>query len=346
MYFHNGIFLPGDRHALQACHRFQIEASPLRNFIVYVILPIALVGFLLTWPLLRRFTRIWVRRSITTSESLAAGTIAWLFLLSLVAWFGGIVLTLVNYILNHNIIDIGILLLSILLTGFVMNYFNKSRYELRIDEAKDFFKGAIQFRHSRQQRLDLPSLMRQGRDRNKRLSVNDSESRQRERLQADLEKEKEQDTQLTLLREGTIIDMSELWRLRTQTHSSHPLYEKVQEVRIDPGKKRLSLYADFPELNEEQLKDETTVLRFNRQVYDFFQFLNADPWLKPYSPFFESYFLMCRATKKISGGAELMYPFMKVGALVSELHMLEGSYFNPRKLSEITTLAFNSGAQV
>jgi hypothetical protein len=41
-----------------------------------------------------------------------------------------------------------------------------------------------------------------------------------------------------------------------------------------------------------------------------------------------------------------MYPFMKVGALVSELRKLEGSYFNPRKLSEITTLAFNSGAQV
>jgi hypothetical protein len=81
-------------------------------------------------------------------------------------------------------------------------------------------------------------------------------------------------------------------------------------------------------------------------VYDFFQSINAEPWLKPYSQFFESYFLMCRATKNIPGGAELMYPFMKVEALVSELRKLEGSYFNPRKLSEITTLAFNSGAQV
>jgi hypothetical protein len=41
-----------------------------------------------------------------------------------------------------------------------------------------------------------------------------------------------------------------------------------------------------------------------------------------------------------------MYPFMKVGVLISELRTLEGSYFNPRKLSEITTLAFNNGAQV
>jgi len=313
---------------------------------MYVIFPIALVGFLLTWPLLRRFTRIWRQRPITASESIVAGTIAWLFLFSLLAWFGGIGLTLVDYIFTHKIIDMGILLVTLVFTGFVMHFSNQARYDQHLDDTQDFFKEAIQFRRSEQRRLDLLSLMRQGRKHKKGSAVNDSESRQRERLQANLNKEKEQDAQLTLLREGTIIDMSELWRIHTQTHSPHPLYEKVQEVRIDPNKKRLSLYADFPELNEEQLKDETTILRFNRQVYDFFQSMNAEPWLKPFTPFFESYFLMCRATKIIPEGAELMYPFMKVGALVSELHKLEGSYFNPRKLSEITTLVFNSGAQV
>jgi hypothetical protein len=277
---------------------------------------------------------------------MVAGTIAWLFLLSLLAWFGGIGLTLVNCLFTHKIIDIGILFFSILLTSVVMHSIIQSRYEMRLDDTQDFFKVAIQFRRSKQRRIDLLLLMRQGRKHKKGRAVNDSESRQRERLQANLDKEKEQDAQLTLLREGTIIDMSELWRIRTQTHSLYPLYEKVQEVRIDPNKKRLSLYADFPELSEEQLKDETTVLRFNRQVYDFFQSMNAEPWLKPYTPFFESYFLMCRATKKIPEGAELMYPFMKVGVLISELRTLEGSYFNPRKLSEITTLAFNNGAQV
>ncbi len=217
---------------------------------------------------------------------------------------------------------------------------------MRLDDTQDFFKEAIQFRRSEQRRLDLLSLMRQERKHKKRRAVNDSESRQRERLQANLDKGKELDIQLALLREGNLIDMSEVWRLQTQAHPHNPLYEKIQDIRLDSNKKRLSLYADFPELNEEQLKDETTVLRLNRQVYDFFQSMNAEPWLKPYTPFFESYFLMCRATKKNLDGAELMYPFMKVGALVSELRKLEGSYFNPRKLSEITTLAFNNGAQV
>jgi hypothetical protein len=74
--------------------------------------------------------------------------------------------------------------------------------------------------------------------------------------------------------------------------------------------------------------------------------MNAESWLKPYAPFFESYFLMCRAKRLNKDSTEVFYPFMKTGMLVSELHKLEGSYFNPRKLSEIAAVAFNHGAPV
>jgi hypothetical protein len=313
---------------------------------MYIIFLIALVGLVVSWLPLRRLTRIWIQRPITASESIVAGTSAWLFLFSLLAWFGGIGLTFVNCIFTYKIIDIGILLVSILLTVFVMNSFIRSRYDMRLDDTQDFFKEAIQFRRSEHRRLDVLSLMHKERKHKDKRTVNNAESRERRLLQADLDKEKEQETQLTLLRKGTGINMSELWHIQTQSHSSHPLYEKVQEVRIDPNKKRLSLYADFPGLNEEQLKDETTVLRLNREMYDFFQSMNAEPWLKPYTPYFESYFMICRAIKKIPEGTDILYPFMKVEILISELRKLEGSYFNPRKLSEITTLTFNGGAQL
>jgi|WetSurMetagenome_2_1015567.scaffolds.fasta_scaffold19544_2 hypothetical protein len=320
----------------------------LHHFVImsYAFFLIAIVGFLLTWPILRRFTHIWIQRPITASESMIAGTIAWIFLISILFWFCGIGLLLINCLSTYKIFQIGIFLFSFLFTGFIFHLINQSRYDLHLDDTQDFFKEAIQFRRSQQRRLDVISLTRQERRRNKRHSINDSESRQHERLQANLDKEKEQDKQLALLRQGIIVDMSEVWHIHTQTHSPHPVYENIQEVRIDPIKKRLSLSADFSELNQEQLKDETTILRLNRQLYDFFQSMNAEPWLKLYTPFFESYFLMCRATKIIPEGTELMYPFMKVGVLVSELRKLEGSYFNPRKLSEITTLAFNNGAPV
>jgi hypothetical protein len=232
-------------------------------------------------------------------------------------------------------------------TGFGANYFLRSRSEFNLDDTKDYIKEAIQFRRSAQRRLDLLSLIQQRqRQRTHSNAGNDLESLQRARLQASLNKAKEVDAQFALLREGTTIDLSEVWSTQTKLHSFHLFCEKVEEVRIEPNRKRLTIFIDFPEFREEQFKEEMIVLRFNRQVYDFLQSMNSESWLKPYAPFFESYFLMCRAKRMNKDGREVFYPFMKTGILVSELRKLEGSYFNPRNLSAIAAVAFNHGAQV
>jgi hypothetical protein len=228
-----------------------------------------------------------------------------------------------------------------------LNFFIRSRYELGLDDTQDFIKEALQFRRSAQRRLDVLALIqqRQG-QKGKTVTKADPESLQRVRLQATLSKEKEFENQLALLKEETTVDISEIWREHAKMHAKDTMYAKVQEARIEPKRKRLSLSADFPELNKAQLEDETTILRLNREVYDFLQSLHTQPWLKHYATFYESYYLMCRAMRISEDGTEVFYPFMKVGVLVFELLKLEGSYFNPRKLGEITTLAFHNGAQV
>ena len=314
---------------------------------MYVILPIALAVMILTWILLRRFTKIWIERQISFVESTVAGIAAWLFLFSFVMWFGGMVLTILEFLSSHDSADIWSIIFSSLITVFGANFFLRSRSEIGLDDTKDYIKEAIQFRRSAQSRLDLLSLIqRRQRQRARSAAGNDPESRQRARLQANLNKGKELDAQFALLREGTTIDISELWMTQTTMHSFHLFCEKVEEVRIEPSRKRISLFIDFPEFTEAQFKDEMIVLRFNRQVYDFLQSMNSEPWLKPYAPFYESYFLMCRAKRVNKDHTEVFYPFMKTGMLVSELHKLEGSYFNPRKLSEFAAVAFNNGAQV
>jgi len=271
---------------------------------------------------------------------------AWLFLLSILAWLSGIGLACLDSFNSRKLTDIGVLLFSLLLTVYAAKFFFQSRSEQGFEETVDFWKEAIQFRRSSQRGPDVHSLMRQELGRKNKHAVKNSSSREHRILQADLDKEKEHEAQLTLLRNGKSIDISELWHIQTRTHSSQTLFNKVQEVRIDPNKKRFFLNINFPELNEDKLKDETSVLRINRQVYDFFQSINAEPWLKPYMAYIEKYFMICRATRKVQDGTEILYPFMKVEVLISELRELEGSYFNPRKLSEITDLTFNGGAQV
>ena len=328
----------------EAYRSSQTEALSFRSSIVYFILPIALTVLIFTWLLLRRYTRIWVDRPISIIESTVAGIAAWIFLLSIVAWLGGMVITLLEFLSSHNARDIWAVIISVILTGSGMVFILRSRSEFGIDDTQDYIMEAIQFRRSGQHRLDLISLMRlRQKQRNQPVVENSAE---RIRLQAKLSKGKELETQLTLLREGTLVDISEMWHTQTKMHSPHPFCNKVEESRIEPNRKRLSLFIDFPEFNEAQFKDEMTVLRFNRQVYDFLQSINSEAWLKPYSTFFDSYYLLCRAIRINKDNTEVFYPFMKAGILVSELRKLEGFYFNPRKLSEIAAVAFNHGAQV
>ena len=332
---------------MEAYRSSQTEASLFRGIIVYVILIIALAVLILTWFLLRRFTLIWIDRPISFGESIIAGIAAWLFLFSILLWFGGMVFTLLEFLSTHNTTDVWAIIFSTLLTGFGVNFFLQSRSELGLNDTQDYLKEAIQFRRSGQSRLDLISLIQQRKRRRRQpIAGNDPESLQRARLQADLSKIKELDDQLTLLREGTTIDISEMWHTQMKMRSPHPLYEKVEEARIEPNRKRFSLFIDLPEFNETQFEDEMNVLRFNRQVYDFLQSIDSESWLKPYASFFESYFLLCRAKRINKDSTEVFYPFIKVGMLVSELRKLKGSYFNPRKLSDIATVAFNHGAQV
>jgi hypothetical protein len=264
-----------------------------------------------------------------------------------VGWFAGLVLTTFHFISSHDTLYIKIVSAAVVLTGYVMFFFIRSRSAFGIEDTQDYLKEAIQFRRSAQTRLDLISLIQQRRNqRIQHSGKSDATALRRVRLQSELSKAKELDVQLALLRNGNTIDISELWHTQTKQHSSHLFYEKVQESRIEPNRKRFSLLIDFPDIREEQLKDETTVLRFNRQVYDFLQSMNGESWLKPYILFFESYFLICRAIRVNNDNSEVFYPFMKVGILVSELRKLEGFYFNPRKLSEIAAVAFNYGAPV
>jgi hypothetical protein len=166
------------------------------------------------------------------------------------------------------------------------------------------------------------------------------------RLQDNLHKEGEVKKQLSLLQHGNTVDLSDVWKQQLEDRTKHPFINSVEEVRIDPQRKRLMLQVMFSDVNEGQWNDDTNVLRLNRQVYDFFRFLNAEAWLKLYAPFIENYFLICRSTKRGYDGQPMAYPFMKVGMTTADVQKLEGTYFNPRRLSELAAVAFAHGEPV
>lgn len=314
---------------------------------MYVVLVIALVAFILTWLVLRYYSRIWVRRPINPFESLISGMVAWLHLLAHIGWYAGIVLLGWEFIVTHNIADIWILLFAALLTGYAIDFYVRSKDGIGVEDTNDFLKEALQFRRSAQHRLDVLELMRQRRAKHKmKLDLSDPSVMDRLRLQENLNKEDDVKRQLSLLQRGNALELTEFWKQQIEERTVHPFIDMVEEVRIDPQRKRLMIRVMFAHANKEDWKDDTNVLRLNRQVYDFFRLLNAEPWFKPYAPFIENYFLICRSTKRGYQGEPIAYPFMKVGMTTNDIQKLEGTYFNPRRLSKLAAVAFANGEPV
>ena len=94
---------------------------------VYVFLPIVLFVFLLTWFLIRRFARKWIKRPPTIFESVLNGIIAWIFVVSLVFWFAGIIYILIDFLTTHEINDIWALIFSVLLSGYGIDFYYRSK---------------------------------------------------------------------------------------------------------------------------------------------------------------------------------------------------------------------------
>jgi len=314
---------------------------------MYIFLPTVLAVMLVSWLLLRRLARTWIERPPSAGEAFVNGAIAWIFIVSLLSWFAGILLLLSDFLSNHETTDILILIFVLMLTGYGFDFYFRSGTDTGVDDTADFIKEELQFRRSSQRRLDVLALMELRKAQRERTKgVPDPLADERSRLQADLNKGKDLENQLALLRENTPVDILETWRTKIKARSPHPLYEKVDEARLDPDRKRLILSATFPHFDETQFADESAILRFNRQVYDFFQSVNNEPWLKPYGPFIEGYLLLCRTERPAQRGEPILYPFMKVNILITDLRRLEGTYFNPRRLGDISLLAFNNGAPV
>lgn len=297
--------------------------------------------------ILRHYANIWVRRPIDAFESLVGGVASWLHVCAHIAWYAGMVLVAWEFFMTHDVTNIWILLFAAMLTGYAIEFYVKSSEGTGLEDTKEFLKEGLQFRRSAQRRLDVLELMRQRRaQRQPKLDLSDPNVVDRIRLQDNLNKEGELKRQLSLLQRGNTIDLNDVWKQQLEDRTQHPFIENVDEVRLDPVRKRLMLQVMFSDIKEGQWNDDANVLRLNRQIYEFFRLLNTEPWLKAYAPFIESYFLICRSTKRGYDGQPIAYPFMKVGMTTADILKLEGTYFNPRRLSELAAVAFAHGEPV
>lgn len=298
------------------------------------------------WFILRILMRKWKSHPLSMAHSAFAGILSWLLLISLIIWFGIILSTLWKILFSYAVKELILLVVNSIVTGIIIMIFIPYKYELQIDDMWDFIRESLLFRRSAQKKIDLFNTIETTRKRRAIKYRSGVEAVEREALRSELNKEKEIERHISFLKQGTTVDISDLWKLQSKTHAEQSIYTKINEVKIEPYQKRIRMIADFPDLKRDKLKDEMYILKFNRDVYDFLQSLRYEGWLKKYWQFFETFYLICRILKTNEEGTDIYYPFMKVVMSVSTLVELEGKYFNPRKLGEVADIVFKDGNPV
>ena len=314
---------------------------------MYILLSATLLCTAPIWTLLRRYTVIWTRRPITIAESFFCGTASWMLMAALIVWAAGIILTGFDLLNAYTGENIWTLIVAVSLTAFFAHLIFRTRSEMEYDDTFDFIKEMLQFRRSAQHRLSVIDLIQQRRKQNRHAhaAMGTSGALEYAKLQFQLAHSQDAAGRIEQLRAGQTIDLTEPWKAASEKYATHAFYSCIQEVKIDPARKRLMLILNLYEYYEETFADESAELKLFRQTYDFLQSIRNDLRLKPYAEFVDSIYMIYRRIKRI-GQEELLYPFFKAGILIDDLKNYEGAYFNPRKLSTIAAIAFHKGDQV
>jgi hypothetical protein len=289
---------------------------------------------------------------------LASGLLAWLFTLT---GFGWIVLTVY---LIADLFLAGTLgnLFVLMFIGMASGYAYLSKEMLDASNVMHFLRTAIFFRSYASQTILIDEELDKKKIRDVHRETSDKpfptlpkersllSHQEIERLRAQVLASKGQPRRSAYLQDelqdlmsGRTIDLTDGWRISTFDRSLHDLYGNVVKLAIDPKAQLLSSTIDIQDATSRRLRDPIVVFHLKQDLYDFLHVLNTDPWLKPYSEFFDRIGITCRGIESDSFGQNSLYPFLKIEIARGELFRREGTFFNAADLQTIASITFNNG---
>lgn len=145
-------------------------------------------------------------------------------------------------------------------------------------------------------------------------------------------------SELDLLAKGEGVDISEVFKASTAKAPSHPLYQFVSLLRINPTEKIMSFNlvlpssATEPELNQEKLQ------RVKQGVSQVFQTMIAEPWLKPYLTFFNAVRATCLRVRKDEFDMTRESSFMTVQIDLAHLRQSRGRPFSAAEFDKSASI--------
>jgi len=149
-------------------------------------------------------------------------------------------------------------------------------------------------------------------------------------------------TELDALKRGEGTDISELFKSSTSKLPAHPLYQFVSMMRIDPSDKLMSFTMVLPSSATEPNLTQEKLQRIKQGVYQVFQAVIVEQWLKPYSEYYTSLKVSCFRVRKDEFDMTREIQFMSVQMDVAQIRQSRGKPFNGTEFAKIAAITMES----
>ena len=307
----------------------------------------------LFYAVLRFFKISWLKQGFPPSFIYLAGVFAWgtgLAFLATIYSFFSISIDLISSLDSDTLIPF-VVFLAVL--GVATKLLIDRKEVLDVSHMIPFLRAAILFQPYDAKRQELF-------ERNEKMQVVQARKAAAERIASgqpgeevmDISEEstKESETasaapespqttsELDLLKRGEGVDISELFKSNTATLPAHPLYQFISMMRIDPLDKLMSFKmvlpssATEPELTQEKLQ------RVKQGVYQVFQTLIAEQWLKTFFEYFTSMKTACYRVRKDEFDMTREIQFISIKMDMTRLRQSRGKPFNSAEFEKIAAI--------
>jgi len=306
----------------------------------------------LFYAALRFFKISWFKQSFPPSFIYLAGVFAWCTALALVACVYSFV-SMVIEVISVSDSDLLIPCIIILVVlGVAAKLLFDRKQVLDVRHMTPFLRSAILFQPYDARRQEIL-------ERNERLQVADAKKVAAEREASGQPAEvidisegsgadqgsafaaaesSSSSSELDLLARGEGADISELFTTNTAKVPGHPLYQFISLVRISPTDKVMSFKMVLPASATEPDLTPEKLQRVKQGIYQVFQTLIVESWLKPYLPFFNSVRTTCFRVHKDEFDMTRESPFISVQIDVARLRQSRGKQFNSSEFEKIATI--------
>ncbi len=146
--------------------------------------------------------------------------------------------------------------------------------------------------------------------------------------------------EIARLEAGERVDITDALRINVYRHRTHPRYDQIIMLSVDPAERVLSFQIVFPAVQGAHLRDADARFRILQELYEVLQALQAEPWIAPYGKFIATFSAECFRVETDSFDMPTQIPFLSVRIAWDELRSRADRIFIVTELPKISVVTW------